>query len=91
MTTTASADRSDNTQVERLQEIVGAKGVKAARQLTEQFDRNVLSLAFRTAPKPAGSSGGGFAGKVDRLLAQTDGLSESSQKRIRSMLVNHAS
>ena len=73
-------------QIANLEASLGASGVKAARQIVENHTREEIALAFKTAPKPAA---GGFAGRVDRLLALTN-LDETLMKRMRTQLLNAA-
>ncbi len=73
------------SQLAALEAKLGKDGIAAARSLVETTDREVLRYALKTAPRPA--TGGGFAGRVDRLLAQTT-LEGGNLSRVRTSILN---
>lgn len=72
-------DRSE--QIAKLEERVGNKGKKLAREIVESYDPDVVRLAFKLLPKTGAT---GLGKRIEGLLA---GMDTDQASEIRSSLL----
>jgi hypothetical protein len=56
-------------QIDRLKKAVGREGVKAAQEIVEGYEPDVIKLAFKMVPKGQGANAG-LGKRLEAMLAQ---------------------
>lgn len=70
-------------QIERLKETVGPKGVKLARTIVDEYEPDVIRLAFKQVPKGPNASAG-LGKRIETMLAN---MPDSQAASVREKLL----